>query len=177
MKLPKSILYLLIASAIAYYSCNSTKEMASENPITNEITNPCSENGNSDSNYFRASANSTSSNINLAREKALAEAKTQIAKQIINTTSLIANKYAEEYKIADKQAFAKKMEQAANQTSDIVLKGILPTCEKYSETNGRYTAYVSTEISKQLVATELTKQTSNLIPDINVEIIKRITDE
>jgi len=161
------ILYLLIFVAIACTSCNSSKNLACENNISTETSIPCSENGKSDGEFFRACANATSSNISLSKEKAIAEAKTLIAKQIINDTKLAATQYATNMLVTDKQSFYKTMELAANKTADTVLKGIKPNCEKYSEANGRYTTYISLEIDKQTVLSELNKQTINLFPDFN----------
>ena len=161
------ILYLIILVSIACTSCSSNKKLTDEVKNQNEIDAPCTDSGNSDHKFFRACANATSNNISLSKEKAIAEAKTQIAKQIINDTRLAATQYATYMLIADKQSFYKTMELAANKTADTVLKGIRPICEKYSEANGRYTTYISLEIDKQTVLSELNRRAISLIQDFN----------
>ena len=99
----------------------------------------------------------------------MAEAKAQIAKQIIEEAKSAADRYATEKQITDKQTFIKTIELATNKTADIALKGLSAFCEKYSEANGRYTAYVSIEIGKQRVAEELNRQITNAILDFDNE--------
>ena len=171
MDLTYKILLLLNICAITCISCNCEKNIVSEKYMQINAESPCSENGKSDSKYFRANASAMSSSISLSREKAIAEAKTLIAKQIIDKAKIAANRYAEDSQIADKQTFLKDIEHAANKTADILLSEISPTCEKYSETNGKYTTYISTEISRQAILNELIKQIANHTADIEKFII------
>lgn len=166
MKLFGKIALFIITSCIIA-SCNSSKNLTDSTPIETYI--PCFEEGKSDNHFYRASANATSSNIGIAKEKAIAEAKALIAKQIMDRAKSAANQYATEMQIADKQAFIKRIELSTIKTADITLKGLVPFCEKYSEANDRYTAYVSIEIGKQRVAEELNRQITNAIPDFDNE--------
>lgn len=162
----KILLIAIIALSAIFFSCKSNKNIV-EKAETKNTALPCSENGISDKDFYRSSASAMSSNINLAKEKAISNAKTLIAIQIIDDTKSAATQYATYMLIVDKQSFYKTMELAANKTADTILKGIKPICEKYSEANGRYTSYISLEIDKQIVLSELNKQATNLIPDFN----------
>ena len=65
--------------------------------------------------------------------------------------------------------FKKKKKRPTNKTADRSLNGLAPTCEKYSETNGRYTAYISLEIDRQTINKELYIQIANTIPNFDKE--------
>ncbi len=164
MKLFGKIALIIITFCIIT-SCNGGKNLTDSTPVATYM--PCFESGKSDNDFFRASANATSSNIGIAKEKAMAEAKALIAKQIIEEAKSAAERYATEKQITDKQTFIKTIELATNKTADIALKGLAPFCEKYSEANGRYTAYVSAEIGKQRIFEELNQQISNTIPNFD----------
>ena len=162
----KILLTAIIALSAIFISCKSNKNIV-EKAIPATETLPCSETGISDGDFCRSCASAMSSNISLAKEKAISNAKTLIAKQIISFVKSAANQYATEVQITDKQNFVKNVEVVANKAIDAALKEIAPTCEKYSESNGRYTAYVSLEIDRQNIHNELYKHIANTIPDLD----------
>ena len=164
----KILLIAIIALSAIFFSCKSNKNIV-EKAETKNTALPCSEYGISDSDFYRSYASAMSSDISLSKEKAIAEAKTLIAKQIIDIAKSAANRYAIDKQITDKQIFVKNIEMTANKAIDIVLKGSVPTCERYSESNGRYTTYISLEIEKQTIHNELHKQIANTIPDFDKE--------
>ena len=162
----KILLTTIIALSATFFSCKSNKNIV-EKAETSTTALPCSEYGISDKDFYRSSASAMSSNISLAKEKAISNAKTLIAIQIIDIAKSAANQYATEMQITDKQFFVKNIEIATNKTIDVALKELAPTCEKYSETNGRYSTFISLEIDKQTIHYELYKQIANTIPDFD----------
>ncbi len=169
MKLMLKIIPTAIIALFAIFlSCKSNKNVVEKADIAITAL-PCSENGISDSDFYRSCANAMSSNINLAKEKAISNAKALIAIQIIDIAKSAANQYATEMRISDMHNFVKNIELAANKTADRSLNGLAPTCEKYSETNGRYTAYISLEIDRQTINKELYIQIANTIPNFDKE--------
>jgi len=137
---------LLIISLLAISSCNSNKSMTTSNIAKTEIITPCSEHGESDKAFFRACAIATSSSISLSRDKAINQARTQLAQKIIDNTKSAGAKYSSKYKNTDTKTF----ETVANNAIETLLKDLSPTCEKYSETNGRYTTYIAVEIERSI---------------------------
>ncbi|MBO4875666.1 MAG: hypothetical protein J5542_10215 [Bacteroidales bacterium] len=168
MKLFREIL-LIIFSASIIVSCSGSKNLATEEKTTASSSLPCAEKGISDADFFRACADATSSNIGLAREKAMAEAKSSLGKAIIDKVLTAAKHYIVEENVSDKDAFVKNIEIVSNKAIDIALKDISPVCEKYSETNGRYTAYVAVEISRQTINDKLKRIIENDIPNVDME--------
>ncbi|MBQ2076444.1 MAG: hypothetical protein II471_02920, partial [Bacteroidales bacterium] len=142
MKLFCKILLIVFSASIV--SCSASKNLVPEDKATAVASYPCAEKGISDAEFFRACADATSSNISLAREKAVAKAKSSLGKTIVDKV-LVA---AEHENVSDKETFLKDIGVVSNKAIDIVLKDISPVCEKYSETNGRYTAYIAVEINR-----------------------------
>ena len=172
MKLFCEIL-LIVLSASIIVSCSGTKNISTEDKAIVVASLPCAEKGISDAEFFRACADATSSNISLAREKAVAKAKSSLGKTIVDKV-LVA---AEQENVSDKETFLKDIGVVSNKTIDIVLKDISPVCEKYSETNGRYTAYIAVEINRQNVFAVLNELLINNIPNFNKErFLKKINE-
>jgi len=165
---------IIIISACLIASCNSGKNIAKEATIPAKASIPCSESGISDNVFFRASANATSSSISLAREKAIAAAKSELGKAIIANTLSTAEKYASETGVSDRTNFSKRIELITNQVVDQTISGISIICENYSESNSRYTTYIAVEIEKQTVIDKICELTIKQINDFNEEKFKML---
>lgn len=172
MKLFCEILLIALSASIIV-SCSGSKNLVPEDKATAVASYPCAEKGISDAEFFRACADATSSNISLAREKAVAKAKSSLGKTIVDKV-LVA---VEQENVSDKETFLKDIGVVSNKAIDIVLKDISPVCEKYSETNGRYTAYIAVEINRQNVFAVLNELLINNIPNFNKErFLKKINE-
>ena len=171
MKLFCKILLIVFSASIV--SCSASKNLVPEDKATAVASYPCAEKGISDAEFFRACADATSSNISLAREKAVAKAKSSLGKTIVDKV-LVA---VEQENVSDKETFLKDIGVVSNKAIDIALKDISPVCEKYSETNGRYTAYIAVEINRQNVFAVLNELLINNIPNFNKErFLKKINE-
>lgn len=164
MKLSLNI-SLFVICLLAFSSCNSNKSMTTSDIANTEITTPCSERGESDKTFFRASASATSSSISLSRDKAINQARTQLAQKIIDNTKSAGTKYSSKYKNTDTKTF----ETVANDAVEMLLKDLSPTCEKYSETNGRYTTYVAVEIERSKALDKINALLTSHIQGFNAE--------
>ncbi len=164
---------LLIALSASIVSCSASKNLVPEDKATAVASYPCAEKGISDAEFFRACADATSSNISLAREKAVAKAKSSLGKTIVDKV-LVA---AEHENVSDKETFLKDIGVVSNKAIDIVLKDISPVCEKYSETNGRYTAYIAVEINRQTVIDKISELAIRQINDFDGNMFKNIFNQ
>ena len=164
---------LLIALSASIVSCSASKNLVPEDKATAVASYPCAEKGISDAEFFRACADATSSNISLAREKAVAKAKSSLGKTIVDKV-LVA---AEHENVSDKETFLKDIGVVSNKAVDIVLKDISPVCEKYSETNGRYTAYIAVEINRQTVIDKICELATRQINDFDGNMFKNIFNQ
>ncbi|MBQ2573998.1 MAG: hypothetical protein II575_07230, partial [Bacteroidales bacterium] len=109
----------------------------------------------------------------LAREKAVAKAKSSLGKTIVDKV-LVA---VEQENVSDKEIFLKDIGVVSNKAIDIVLKDISPVCEKYSETNGRYTAYIAVEINRQTVIDKICELAIRQINDFDGNMFKNIFNQ
>lgn len=164
---------LIVFSASIIVSCSASKNLVPEDKATAVASYPCAEKGISDAEFFRACADATSSNISLAREKAVAKAKSSLGKTIVDKV-LVA---VEQENVSDKETFLKDIGVVSNKAIDIVLKDISPVCEKYSETNGRYTAYIAVEINRQTVIDKICELATIQINDFDGNMFKNIFNQ
>lgn len=172
MELRHIIFCVIIALPFANASCSSGKNVTDE--YTQKVSDfPCMEYGISDGNIFRATANSTSSTISLAHEKAIVAAKAILGNAIIEKVTKTAQNYIEEIGLPNNAAFINNVKTIANRAVDNTLGNKLLICEKYSETNSRYTAYVAMEIDIQTVIEEFSRLAAKSLPDIDVEKFKK----
>lgn len=119
----KHILFILLFLTFLSASCNVQK--VENNTSATEIEIPCMKLGQSDDTHFRAYGSAMSSNIKLAKEKAINSAKANLAKKIAESTT----------------KSQLEIENLIETTYSIV-------CEKYEEENGRYTTHVAVEVER-----------------------------
>ena len=166
------ILFVLIVACIIA-SCSSSKNIANDDRELVAIVVPCSESGLSDSNFFRASASAVSSNVNLARDKAIASARTQLAKNIVEKTIIAASRYSDENGVDDRSAFIKSVEGIVNNVIEQNLADCVVICENYSESNGKYTVYVGVEVPSSTIITGLKKALVNSITNFDGDAFEK----
>jgi len=106
--------------------------------------------GNSDSEVFRAKSNAISTDSNLAKEKALFNAKADIAEEI---DAYILDKYSYQTFLADPEFEAKLNTARKNMLNEISI-----VCSKTIPKKDMYKSFVSIEISRQSIDDELERR-------------------
>lgn len=172
MKLSLNI-SLFIICLLALSSCSNNKRLTTNDIATIEVTTPCSEFGESDNTFFRANASATSSSINLSRDKAINQARTQLAQKIIDNTQSAGTQYSSKHRNTDIKTF----ETVANDAIEMLLKDLSPTCEKYSETNGRYTTNIALEIERSKALDKIKSLLSSKIQEFDAETFATFFNE
>ncbi|WP_291861533.1 hypothetical protein [Marinilabilia sp.] len=144
-------------------SCKSKKKVTAKSEIGDVIEElPCEDKGKSDKNYFRASAMSTSSDLSLAKEKALLLAKQRLVTLINSNTKSVTDRYVNEREIGDAAEFEQKFENMTREVADETINNIVVTCEKASVTEeGKYHGFVSIEVHRDDVLKGIDKRISN----------------
>lgn len=117
----KLIIPILLFSSIFLCSCKVKTIVSADN----STIFPCSDLPESDDCTFYAYASAKSSNINIAKIKALDKAKALLATTILNSRN--NNKTQVE------------IEQSVEKKNVV-------DCEKYEEANGRYTVYIRVKV-------------------------------
>ena len=169
------ILLVVVAILATNVSCKSTKNVPETTQQPTSVL-PCSETCISDSDFFRACGNAMSSNINLAREKALASAKSELGKKIMDRAMNATKLYVSETRLSDKATFTKDMELIVNKAIDQTFNNIVPICENYNEANSKYTAYIAVEFGKSSIIDKICNLATEHISDFEEKKFKIYLD-
>ncbi|PWD99266.1 hypothetical protein [Marinilabilia rubra] len=160
--------YLLIVALSLFMiaglsSCKSKKKVSAKSEIGDIIEElPCENKGQSDKNYFRASAMSTSADLSLAKEKALLQAKQRLVTLINSNTKSVTDRYVNEREIGDASEFEQKFENMTREVADETINNIVVICEKASVMdNGKYHGFVAIEVHRDDVLKGIDDRISN----------------
>jgi hypothetical protein len=146
---------LVLSLSLGFGSCKSKKAVASKSASQNEIGTilenmPCEDAGRSDKNNFRSSSMSTSSDLQLSKEKALLLAKQRLVTLINSNTKSVTDRYVNEREFTDASEFEQKFENLTREVADETLNNIVVICEKSSVLdNKQYRSFIAIEVSKE----------------------------
>lgn len=164
MKITKILSLATIALAMGAAPACKSKQTVSANKEIGKILEdmPCEEAGKSDKNFFRASSMSTSSDLSLAKEKALLLAKQRMITLINSNTKSVTDRYVNEREMGDAAEFEQKFENLTREVADETLQNIVVTCEKASVLDDkRYRAFVAIEVNKKELLEGYTRKISS----------------
>lgn len=144
-----SIIVLLLSFVVSFSACKGKKDKSpSKGAVVLDI--PCTKEGRSDKNFFRADNNASSSNMSLAREKALTMAKQRLAGLIETQIKSVTDRYVNEYEVGNAMDFSGKFENLTREVINKTLIDVAIVCEQVvQEKDGRYTTYVAIEVNKE----------------------------
>ncbi|MBN2165492.1 MAG: hypothetical protein JW717_04380 [Marinilabiliaceae bacterium] len=144
-----TIMTILILGGL--YSCKSKQKTISASSEVGKIIEnmPCEDAGRSDKKFFRASSMATSSDIQLAKEKALLLAKQRLVTLINSNTKSVTDRYVNESEFGDASEFEQKFENLTREVADETLNNIVITCEKSSVIDRKYRAFIAIEVDKE----------------------------
>jgi hypothetical protein len=92
----------------------------------------------------------TSSDLSLAKEKALLNAKQRIVTLINSNTKSVTDRYVNEREFGDASEFEQKFENLTREVADETISNIVVACEKASVLdNGKYRGFIAIEVSKE----------------------------
>ncbi|WP_439184187.1 hypothetical protein [Carboxylicivirga taeanensis] len=157
---------IAILSLVVMFSLDSckSKEKVSTNSEVGTILEdlPCEDKGRSDKNFFRASAMATSSDLSLAEEKALLNAKQRLVTLINSNTKSVTDRYVNEREFGDAAEFEQKFENLTREVADETINNIVIACQKKSVLpNGKYRGFIAIEVSKEDILNGINDRLSN----------------
>jgi len=167
---------ILSIALLGLTACGGKKKAINPPKGEVEIVLPCSEN-KSDGDFFRAYSFGESSDANVAKKKALSNAKAELAGQISTTMKVVGDNYVKSSEYNNKEELLELFEENARTVINERLTGIKPICDRLTQTTstGKYKYYIALELSgDQLVSdyyNSLTKNESLKI-DYNYEKFK-----
>ena len=151
------LLIALVSTAMIFSSCKGKKDQSPSKGAT-VLDIPCSSEGRSDKNFFRADNSASSSNMSLAREKALTMAKQRVSGLIETQIKSVTDRYVNEYEVGNAMDFSGKFENLTREVINQTLIDIAIVCEKVvQEKDGRYTTYVAVEVNKETLLNGFSK--------------------
>ncbi|MBQ7698480.1 MAG: hypothetical protein IJT35_07875 [Paludibacteraceae bacterium] len=178
---------LFVASiALALISCSTQKTATASQE--QEVIVPCSE-FKTDKQAIRASATASSPNMQIAKEKALAAARAELATSAQVFVRRVTERYVASYDV-NQNADAKGLYQdMSRQLASRLLENSSIVCDKTTKTtdkkgNVQYHSYVAVEMAKQDVAKEMEKRLEEIIRkddkaqiDLDVEKFRKIFEQ
>ncbi len=142
---------LTFVAVVGFNSCKSKEKVSTNSEVGTVLEDmPCEDQGRSDKKFFRASAMATSSDLSLAKEKALLNAKQRLVTLINSNTKSVTDRYVNEREFGDASEFEQKFENLTREVADETISNIVVSCEKASVlANGKYRGFVAIEVSKE----------------------------
>lgn len=171
----------LIATATLTTSCKGKKKGVKAPDGEVEIVLPCSD-YKSDGKYFRAYSFGESEDMNVAKRKAISNAKTELAGMISTTMKVVGDNYVKSTELNNKEEVLERFEENARTIINQQLNGVKPVCDRVMKVaaTGKFKYYIALELSGDDLVKDyynsLTKNESILI-DYNYEKFKKTFDE
>lgn len=174
------ILFLAGAVSLMTIGCKSKKKAVVPKGEV-EVVLPCSE-YKSDKKHFRAYSFGESTDANVAKKKALSNAKAELAGQISTTMKVVGDNYVKSSEFNNTEEVLERFEQNSRTVINERLSGIKPICDKLMQVTatGKYKYYVALELSGDELVDDYYKTLSNdqsLKIDYNYEKFKQTFNE
>lgn len=162
-------------------SCKSKKKTIEPPKGEVEVVLPCSE-FKSDKDYFRAYSFGESQDMNVAKKKALSNAKSELAGMISTTMKVMGDNYVKSTEVNNKEEVLERFEENARTLVSEKLTGVKPVCDRVMQVSatGKYKYYIALELSGEDLVKDyykgLTKNEAIMV-DYNYEKFKKTFDE
>jgi len=145
----KSLLYAIAAmtAVAAIYSCKSKSEPTPPDEV--EVVIPCSGSEYfTDNKIFRANSIGESMDQVTAKNKAMTNARNDLASAIQTTVKTVTDNYVNSREFNNKEELEERFESLNREVVNQELQGVRVICEKNTKTKaGRYKSYVALELS------------------------------
>ncbi len=157
------IALLAVGMGVAVTGCKSKEKVSTNSEVGTILENlPCEDAGKSDKNFYRASAMATSSDLSLAKEKALLLAKQRLVTLINSNTKSVTDRYVNEREMGEASEFEQKFENLTREVADETLQNIVVACEKASVLDSKkYRAFIAIEVNKKELLEGINKKLTN----------------
>ena len=157
------IALLAVGMGVSFTGCKSKKKVSTNSEVGTILENlPCEDAGKSDKNFYRASAMATSSDLSLAKEKALLLAKQRLVTLINSNTKSVTDRYVNEREMGEASEFEQKFENLTREVADETLQNIVVACEKASVLDSKkYRAFIAIEVNKKELLEGINKKLTN----------------
>lgn len=178
----KKIYYVLIMSLFLTVGCGGQKQLVQKPQEDVEINVPCSGPEFMPSkDFFRASAMGLASDMTMAKKKALAEARAELATAMNATVKRVTDNYASSYQVGEQDESKSRFQDLARTVVSEKLTGTRVICEKTMKTpDGKYKVYVAVELAGEEIMNGMNNRIKNddkLRVDYEYEKFKKVFDD
>lgn len=161
-------------------SCGSSKSATQYQDV--EVVTPCSgPEYMTNNDYFRASATGLSTDMNIAKKKALTEARTTLAEAINIKVKAVTENYTSSYQQGEDEEAKGRFQSLARQVVNQELSGIRVICEKTMRTpEGKYRVHIAVELAGNEIMESMANSFQNddkLKIDFEYEKFKKVFEE
>jgi hypothetical protein len=165
-KVTYSIFVFALAGAVMF-SCKGKKETLPKGE--KEVNIPCSgPDYFTNKSFFRANSLGESSDIRVSKEKAMTNARAELAAAIQTTVKTVTDNYVNSREMNNKEDLEERFEQLNRNIVDQTLSGVKMICEKLVQNEkGAYRSYVAIELSASDI---VQKYNENLSKDERLKI-------
>lgn len=179
MKKFNSLLLVLFA-AVVMTGCGSAKSVAQTQDVAVDV--PCSGlEFQTNKEYFRASAMGLSTDMSIAKKKAMTNARAEIAAAIKAKVETVTDNYASSYQQGEKDESKSRYQSLTRTVVEQELSGTRVICEKtMKSTDGNYKVYIALELAGNEIAQAMGNRIKNddkLRIDFEYEKFKKVFDE
>lgn len=188
----KKILFMM-AAVMVLASCGSKKAAKPASATSafaqeEEVIVPCSE-YKSDKKALRASGTAISPNMQNAKDKAVMNARRELATSAQAFMKRVTETYASSYDVDQRADFGSRYQDMARQVAAKLMQGSVICCDKLTKTTGAdgslmYHSYVAVEINKDDLYNDFSQSFSSQVSaaekaaiDFDAEKFRAIFDE
>lgn len=177
----KKILFFALVAIVAV-GCKSKKNVTPVYSGDVEVIIPCTgKEYMTDKETFRASGMGYSNDMNIAKSKALQNARAELATSIESTVKRVTDNYASSYQMGEQEEAKGKFQDLSRTVVNKKLNGTVVICEKMMKTpEGAYRAYVAVELGGPEVVEAISnavKDDDKLRIDYEYEKFKKVFEE
>ena len=176
--------FLFVAIALLSVGCASKKEDKQQEAYKGDVsvTVPCSgKDYQSNSKTFRSLGMGFSTDMQIARSKALQNARAELATQINATIKRVVDNYASSYQMGEEEEAKSKFQDLSRTVVNRELGGTIVICDETTRTpEGKFRCYIVVELGGPEVAEKVAnavKADDKLRIDYEYEKFKQTFDE
>lgn len=173
--------FLVVLFAMVMASCGGSKPAVAQNQDV-EITVPCSgPEFMTNKEYFRANAMGLSTDMTIAKKKAMSSVRTEIAAAVNATVKAVTDDYASSYQQGENDESKRRFQELSRLVVQQELSGVRVICEKTMKSpDGKYKVYVAAELAGQEIMDGMAARMKNdekLRIDFEYEKFKKVFEE
>lgn len=176
----KKLHYLLSAFFVLllFTNCGGTKVATGDVKVNVPCSGP---EFRTDKDYFRANAMGLSTDMSIAKKKAMSNARTELATSINSVVKSVTDDYSSSYQQGEQEEAKSRFQELSRTVVEQQLTGLRVICEETMKSpDGNYKVYVAVELSGEDIASKLANRIKNddkLRIDFEYEKFKKVFDE